>query len=149
MVSSVRHPYRYWTLRYVRYDLRTGTAGTGTGFHTGTEHFGKFGATSTPVQYRKNRQVRYINISIRHFGKFGVTSTTVPGVPLPYAAVTSHTPWGGFPSSIARQPRGCQYLTIRLRKALGEMFPTPISFGTDTIPTAVEISSMENRPRGV
>ena len=33
-----------------------------------------------------------------------------------------HTPWGGVPSSIARQPRGCQYRTIRLRKALGEMF---------------------------
>ena len=36
-----------------------------------------------------------------------------------------HTPWGGFPTSIARQPRGCQYRTMRLRKALGEMFPTP------------------------
>ena len=35
-------------------------------------------------------------------------------------------PWGGFPSSIARQPKkGGQYRTIRLRKALGEMFPTP------------------------
>ena len=33
-------------------------------------------------------------------------------------------PLGGFPSSIARQPRGCQcqYRTIRLRKAPGEMF---------------------------
>ena len=33
-------------------------------------------------------------------------------------------PCGGFPSSIARRPRGCQYRTIRLRKALGERFPT-------------------------
>ena len=37
--------------------------------------------------------------------------------------ITPH--WGGFASSIARQPRGCQYRTIRLRKALGQMFPTP------------------------
>ena len=34
-------------------------------------------------------------------------------------------PCGGFPSSIARQPRGCQYRTTRFRKALGESFPTP------------------------
>ena len=27
-------------------------------------------------------------------------------------------PWGGFPSSFARQPRGCQCRMIRLRKAL-------------------------------
>ena len=33
--------------------------------------------------------------------------------------------WGGFPSSIARQPRGCQHGTISIRKALGETFPTP------------------------
>ena len=37
----------------------------------------------------------------------------------------STPPRGGFPSSIARRPRGCQYRTIRLRKALGEMFRTP------------------------
>ena len=36
-----------------------------------------------------------------------------------------HTPGAAFPSSIARQPRGRPYRTIaRLRKALGEMFPT-------------------------
>ena len=34
-------------------------------------------------------------------------------------------PSGCLPSSIARQPRGCRYRTTRLRKALGEMFPTP------------------------
>ena len=50
--------------------------------------------------------------------------------------------WGGFPSSIARQPRGCHSRTIRLRKALGEIFPTPTFFGTDTTPP-VEIPSME------
>ena len=33
--------------------------------------------------------------------------------------------WGVFPSSIARQARGCQYRTICLRKALSEMLPTP------------------------
>ena len=30
-------------------------------------------------------------------------------------------PLGGFRSSIARQPRGCQYRTLRLRKTLGQM----------------------------
>ena len=36
-----------------------------------------------------------------------------------------HTPLGRFfPNSTARQPRGCQYRTMRLRKALGEMLPT-------------------------
>ena len=34
-------------------------------------------------------------------------------------------PWGGFRSSIARQPRGCRYRTTRLTKALDEMFTTP------------------------
>ena len=40
----------------------------------------------------------------------------------PYATVYLTPPWCGFSSSIARQPRGCQYRTLRLRKALGEMF---------------------------
>ena len=44
---------------------------------------------------------------------------------LPYTTEYSTHLWGGFPSSIARQPRGCQYPTIRLRKALWDMFPTP------------------------
>ena len=55
---------------------------------------------------------------------------------------------GGFPSSITRQPRGRQYRRTRLRKALGERFPTPTFYSTDTTPT-VEISSIENRPRDV
>ena len=52
-------------------------------------------------------------------------------------------PWGSFPGSIARQPRGCRYRTVRLRKAFGEMLSNADVFDTDTIPTAVEISSME------
>ena len=48
-VNSVRHQYRYRTLRYVRYDMDAGTAGTGTGFHTGTGNVGKFGTASIPV----------------------------------------------------------------------------------------------------
>ena len=56
--------------------------------------------------------------------------------------------WGGFPRSIDRQPRGCQYRTIRLRKALHEMFPTPPFLAPTLVPTA-EISTTENRPRGV
>ena len=34
-------------------------------------------------------------------------------------------PWCGFPSSIARQPRGYYYRTIRLQRPLGEVFTTP------------------------
>ena len=64
-------------------------------------------------------------------------------------ACISHTPGAIFPSSIARQPRGCQYRTIHLRKALGEMFPNADLFGTDTIILTVEISTTENRPMGV
>ena len=37
-VSSVRHQYRYRTLRYVRYNINTGTG-----------HLGMFGTTSIPV----------------------------------------------------------------------------------------------------
>ena len=37
-VTSVRHQYRYRTLRYVRYDINTGAG-----------HFGNFGTTSIPV----------------------------------------------------------------------------------------------------
>ena len=44
----------------------------------------------------------------------------------------SHSPGGGVPGSTARRPRGCQYQTMRLRKALGEMFPTP-SFSAPTL----------------
>ena len=47
-VSSVRHQYRYRTLRKVRYDMDTGTTGTGTGLDASTGHFGNFG-TSIPV----------------------------------------------------------------------------------------------------
>ena len=73
---------------------------------------------------------------------------------------TTH-PWSGFPSTIARQPRGCQYRTTRLpipndiyvfgKLSFGDIFPTQtFFFGTGgTIPTAVEISTTGNWPRGV
>ena len=38
---------------------------------------------------------------------------------IPSTVCITH-PWCGFQSPIARQPRGCQYRTIRVRKALGE-----------------------------
>ena len=38
------------------------------------------------------------------------------------------SPWGVFPSSIARRLRGCQYRTIRIQKGLGDMFLTPTYF---------------------
>ena len=53
---------------------------------------------------------------------------TVPlfGQSIPCTTTVHITPlWGGFPSSMSRQPRGCRYQTIRVRKTLGEMFPTP------------------------
>ena len=93
-VSSVRHQYRYRTLRWVRYDINTGTG-----------HFGKFG-TSIPVpdtsvssvhgyryrryryrlsyRYRTLREFRYnINTGTGHFGKFGTS------IPLPVTSVSS------------------------------------------------------------
>ena len=102
--SSVRHQYRYRTLRYVRYDINTGT-GHFRKFdiiripcrryryrlYTGTGHFGKFGTTSITVpdtsvssvrhkhRYQILRQVRYdISTGTGHFGKFGMTSIPVP-----------------------------------------------------------------------
>ena len=47
---------------------------------------------------------------------------------IPGTTVYVTHPSGGFPSSIARQPRRCQYRMIRLRSGLGEMFPTPTLF---------------------
>ena len=39
---------------------------------------------------------------------------------VPYTTVYITPPRGGFSNSIARQPRVCQYRTIRLRNVLGE-----------------------------
>ena len=82
--------------------MDTGTAGTGTDFHTGIGHLGKFGTIWIPVppvpvqtfipvpdtsaisvqhQYRylTLRYVRYdINTGAVHDGKFGTTSIPVP-----------------------------------------------------------------------
>ena len=59
------------------------------------------------------------------------TRRTVYMTPAPPGAV--------FPSSIARQPTECQYRTMRLRKALGDMFFNADPFDTDTIIPTVEI----------
>ena len=54
------------------------------------------------------------------------TETSPTSNPHPTYDGVYHThPRGGFPSLIARQPRGGQRRTMHLRKALGEMFPTP------------------------
>ena len=67
--------------------MDTGTAGTGTAFHAGTGHFGKFGTTSEPVpdtsvrsvqRQDRYRKVRYINIGNEPVGKFGTASIPVP-----------------------------------------------------------------------
>ena len=61
----------------------------------------------------------------------------------------THTPRGGFPRPTARQPRGCLYRTIRLQKALGEMFFNADLFATGNIPTVVErYRAWEIRPGG-
>ena len=71
-VRSVRGPYRYREVRYVRYAVRTGTGGAGTTIRTGNEMFGMFGMISIPVprssvrsvrgpyRYREVRYVRYV-----------------------------------------------------------------------------------------
>ena len=46
--------------------MDTGTAGTGTDFHTGTGHFGEFGTN--------------IDTGTGHFGEFGMTPTPVPDI---------------------------------------------------------------------
>ena len=83
-VSSVRHQYRYRTLRYVRYDITTGTG-----------HFCKFGKTwmtVPPVPVQPFIPVPDTSvISVQHqyrgtgqFGKFGTTSILVSRIPIPY-----------------------------------------------------------------
>ena len=61
-------------------------------------------------------------------------------------------PWGGFRSSRLRlldKPRGCQYRERYVfEKLSASCLQNADLFGTDTIPTAVEISTMDNRPRG-
>ena len=54
------------------------------------------------------------------------------GTTVPYTTAYITHPWGGFPSSMARQPRGFPYRNINLQKALGETFPTP-SFWAPTV----------------
>ena len=64
----------------------------------------------------------------------------------------SHTPGAVFQTRLLDNQRGCQYHTERYvfgKLSLGEMFSTPTFFGTGTTPTAVEISTTRNRPRGV
>ena len=61
-ISSVRHQYRYRTLRYVRYDINTGTG-----------HFRKFGTTSIPVL---NTSVSSVRLGYR-YRQFGTTSIPV------------------------------------------------------------------------
>ena len=53
----------------------------------------------------------------------------------PWRTVYITHSWGGFPSSTARQRRGCQYRTTRLRKALHEMCTTP----TFSAPTLLQL----------
>ena len=45
----------------------------------------------------------------------------------PYTTVYITHPWGGLPSSIAREPKGCQHRTIH-REARREMFASPTLF---------------------
>ena len=94
----------------------------------------------------------------RHFLLLGFSPTNSIGVFNNNTECTTvyitPPPRGGFPSQIARQPRGCQYGTVRLQKALGEVFPTPSFLAPALLIVlqlllAVEIPIMETRPRGV
>ena len=70
-------------------------------------------------------------------------------------------PWGGFSKldcsatkmvpvvSVVSIVSIVSHRTIRLGKALGEIFPTLTVCVTDTVPTVVEVSTMEDRPTGV
>ena len=68
--------------------MDTGTADTGTGFHTGTGHFGMFGTIWIPVPPVPvqtfipvpDTSVSWYNINTGtgQFGKFGTTSIPVP-----------------------------------------------------------------------
>ena len=64
---------------------------------------------------------------------------------LPYTTVYITHPWGGFPSTIARQPRGCQDRTIRLRKSLRATLPTQ-ALSAPTLITLWRYRPWKNRP---
>ena len=73
----------------------------------------------------------------------------LPCCALPYTAVYVTQPWGCFPSSIARQSRGCQYRAICTSSESSRRDASNADvLGTVAI-LAVEVSSMENRLRGV
>ena len=55
----------------------------------------------------------------------------------------------GFPSSITRQPRECQYRTIRLRKALGKMFPNADVLGAPALFQLSRYRAWKVRPGGM
>ena len=91
-VSSVRHQYRYRTLRYVRYDVNTRTG-----------HFGNCG-TSMPVPDASISAVRYgyryrryrykLSYQYRHFGKF--VTTSIPVLDTSISSVRDNTGTGHF-----------------------------------------------------
>ena len=81
--------------------------------------------------------------SMTKITRFGTVVDTPEYLPLRYRTVpytmvgVYHTTLGGFPSSIARQPRGRHYRTTRLAELSARMSPTPTSyffFGTDATP---------------
>ena len=98
-----------------------------------------------------NEHLDYI---LRH--KLSIYFGTPSGVPV-YDGVFSHPLGGVFPSSIAEQPRGCQYRTIRLSpESCRRIYTSPESSRRDnsnvdffwhryytSTPTAVEIEHGE------
>ena len=70
---------------------------------------------------------------------------------VPCRTVSITPSWGGFPCSIARQPKdGVNSKRFGLRKALGEMFTPPNFVGTDTIEVHLwRYRSWKNRLRDV
>ena len=97
MVGTVKHPYGYWTIRQVRYDINTDTG-----------HFGKLGTTSIsvpriPVPYRTHPCKKLPNKS-RTAVKYRIYSVHIPPV---YVRKSLTVP---VPLSARRQYR---YRTLR------------------------------------
>ena len=103
---------------YIRIVLQEGRISSKTINRPAAACLSRLGVLFTPVEYYERMQIdAYYILSI------SMTGTVQYGL----RRCISSPPLGGFPSS-GNQPRGCQDRTMRLRKALAEIFPTPAFF---------------------
>ena len=92
----------------------------------------------TVVPHASTQNLVFLRVHVYHEDLYTVNltqDTTAKSWHPVHDGVLITPPWGRFffPSSIAGQPRGCQYRTIRLRQALGETFPPPTFFVAPTL----------------